>query len=74
MKTAHGMAPIGAMPFCCASVRCQRAVRGADALAIVGVPHKACFDAYLDQMHDFERVSVADVLPDPAEQGAFIFL
>tara|TARA_R110000868_G_scaffold2384_3_gene17614 strand:+ start:1521 stop:2720 length:1200 start_codon:yes stop_codon:yes gene_type:complete len=40
---------------------------GARVLVIVGASHKAYFDAYLDQMHDFELVSVADVLADPVE-------
>ncbi|MEM1379931.1 MAG: DUF5694 domain-containing protein [Pseudomonadota bacterium] len=37
---------------------------GAKVLVIVGASHKAYFDAYLDQMHDIEVVSVADVLAD----------
>lgn len=37
---------------------------GARVLVIVGASHKAYFDAYLDQMHDIELVSVEDVLSD----------
>ena len=73
------MAPIGAMPFCLVYLHCQRAGRrsvahrggagiSAGVLVIVGASHKAYFDAYLDQMHDFELVSVEDVLADPVEQ------
>ncbi|WP_417484516.1 DUF5694 domain-containing protein [Maricaulis salignorans] len=40
---------------------------GARVLVIVGASHKAYFDAYLDQMHDFELVSVEQVLADPVE-------
>jgi len=40
---------------------------GARVLVIVGASHKAYFDAYLDQMHDFELVSAEAVLADPAE-------
>ncbi|WP_323762478.1 DUF5694 domain-containing protein [Maricaulis sp.] len=38
---------------------------GARVLVIVGASHKAYFDAYLDQMHDIELVSVEAVLADP---------
>ena len=37
---------------------------GARVLVIVGASHKAYFDAYLDQMHDVELVSVEEVLGD----------
>ena len=37
---------------------------GARVLVIVGASHKAYFDAYLDQMHDWELVSVDEVLAD----------
>ena len=37
---------------------------GARVLVIVGASHKAYFDAYLDQMHDIELVSVEEVLAD----------
>lgn len=40
---------------------------GARVLVIVGASHKAYFDAYLDQMHDIELVSVEQVLADPVE-------
>ena len=35
---------------------------GATVLVLVGASHKAYFEAYLDQMHDIELVSVDDVL------------
>lgn len=37
---------------------------GAKVLVIVGASHKAYFDAYLDQMHDIELISVDEVLHD----------
>lgn len=37
---------------------------GARVLVIVGASHKAYFDAYLDQMHDWELISVDAVLHD----------
>ncbi|WP_203293099.1 DUF5694 domain-containing protein [Maricaulis parjimensis] len=37
---------------------------GARVLVIVGSSHKAYFEAYLDQMHDFELVSLDSVLDD----------
>lgn len=37
---------------------------GARVLVIVGASHKSYFDAYLDQMHDIELVSVEEVLGD----------
>ena len=37
---------------------------GAKMLVIVGASHKAYFDAYLDQMQDWELVSVDAVLAD----------
>lgn len=44
---------------------------GARVLVIVGASHKSYFDAYLDQMHDVEIISVDDVLSvedDPQER------
>ena len=37
---------------------------GARMLVIVGSSHKAYFDAYLDQMHDWELIGVDAVLHD----------
>jgi hypothetical protein len=37
---------------------------GANVLVIVGASHKPYFDAYLDQMHDVELLSVDEVLGD----------
>ena len=40
---------------------------GAKMLVIVGASHKAYFDAYLDQMQDWELVSVDAVLADSVQ-------
>lgn len=37
---------------------------GARVLVIVGASHKAYFDAYLDQMHDWELIEVDEILHD----------
>jgi len=44
---------------------------GARVLVVTGASHKAYFDAYLDQMHGWESVSVDAVMHDQAEGGRF---
>ncbi|WP_300555630.1 DUF5694 domain-containing protein [Maricaulis sp.] len=37
---------------------------GARALVVMGSSHKACYDAYLNQMHDWELIRVDAILQD----------